>query len=263
MKLSFDLISDLHVETWPKDLDWSGQATSMLCVVAGDVSRDRQQTIDALTHLGQCYRAVFYIDGNSEHRWTLQDLGDSYRSLVKEISDIPNVIYLQDNVVIVDGVAFIGTNGWWTFDMDPSVDYDQSRLWFQERYQINSSTVDQVEAMALQDFAYLSKSIAKLQMHQDVKKIVVVTHTVPYTGLVEHDQEISGTYRINCVGNSHMLKVLDNDTENKIDTWCFGHYHQDLDLSVHDVRFVSNPRGCGDTIWSKSVYYPKRIDISF
>ena len=40
MKFAFDLISDLHIETWP-DFDWTGQATSPYCVVAGDVARDR------------------------------------------------------------------------------------------------------------------------------------------------------------------------------------------------------------------------------
>ena len=48
MNFSFDLISDLHVETW-NEFDWSGQATSPYCVVAGDVARDRSLLIDALT----------------------------------------------------------------------------------------------------------------------------------------------------------------------------------------------------------------------
>ena len=40
MSFSFDLISDIHAETWP-DFDWTGRATSPYCVVAGDVARDR------------------------------------------------------------------------------------------------------------------------------------------------------------------------------------------------------------------------------
>jgi UDP-2,3-diacylglucosamine pyrophosphatase LpxH len=112
MKLAFDLISDLHVETWDAPIDWSGQATSMMCVVAGDISRDHSVVADTLRHLGECYRAVFYIDGNDEHRHSLNDLGESYKSLAEELEDIPNVTYLQDNVCIVDGVAFLATNAW-------------------------------------------------------------------------------------------------------------------------------------------------------
>lgn len=261
MKLAFDLISDLHIETWDQPLDWTGMATSMLCVVAGDISRDRKTVIDTLTHLGQCYRAVFYIDGNDEHRYNLNDLGTSYKTLAEELEHIPNVVYLQDNVCIVDGVAFLGTNGWWTYDLDPSVDYDDTRLWFQDRYKIDRMAVDAVEAMAFQDYAYLSKSIKKLQYHQDVKRIVLVTHTVPLVHLIDHDPELTETYRLNTTGNSHMIKALAEDTECKVSTWCFGHYHGDADRQFDDVRFVNNCRGRGNTPWSKSVYYPKRIEI--
>ena len=52
MKFAFDLISDLHVETWDF-FDWTGQPTSPYCVVAGDVARDRTQVIDVLTPLGE------------------------------------------------------------------------------------------------------------------------------------------------------------------------------------------------------------------
>ena len=85
MTFAFDLISDLHIETWT-EFDWTGQATSPYCIVSGDVCRDRSVLVDVLTHLGQCYAAVFYIDGNDEHRYYLEDLGESYQDLVKRIS---------------------------------------------------------------------------------------------------------------------------------------------------------------------------------
>jgi hypothetical protein len=82
MSFAFDLISDLHTETWP-GFDWSGLATSPYCVVAGDVARDRSVVVDSLRHLGQCYQAVFYVDGNDEHRYYLDDLNSSYADLAK------------------------------------------------------------------------------------------------------------------------------------------------------------------------------------
>lgn len=261
MKLAFDLISDLHVETWGQPFDWTGQPTSMICVVAGDISRDRDLVVKTLKHLSEVYRVVLFIDGNDEHRFTLGDLGDSYRSLVEEISSIKNVVYLQDNVCIIDGVAFIGTNGWWTYDLDPNVDYDQTKLWFQDRYQVDRNIADAIEAMALQDYAYLAKSVEKLQTHLEVKKIVVVTHTVPALELIDHDIGLNESYRINSSGNSHIVKAIRNDTEGKIHTWCFGHYHGDVDSVNHQIRFVNNCRGRGGTPWCKEIYYPKRIVI--
>ena len=58
MEFAFDLISDLHIETWP-GFDWSNQATSPYCVVAGDIARDRKGLIETLKHLGRCYQGVF------------------------------------------------------------------------------------------------------------------------------------------------------------------------------------------------------------
>jgi hypothetical protein len=48
MNFSFDLISDLHVESWPS-FNWSDQVTSPYCVVAGDVARDRDVLVETLT----------------------------------------------------------------------------------------------------------------------------------------------------------------------------------------------------------------------
>jgi hypothetical protein len=78
MQLSFDLISDLHVETWPEPFDWTGMATSVIAVVAGDVSRDRTILVQTLEHLSGCYKAVIFVDGNDEHQ---MDLGQFRRKL--------------------------------------------------------------------------------------------------------------------------------------------------------------------------------------
>ena len=262
MQFSFDLISDLHIETWD-NFDWTGQATSPYCVVAGDIARDPEILAETLEHLGRCYLNVFYIDGNDEHRYYLEDLGASYRGLDNLLDNIPNVVYMQDNVVIVNGVAILATNGWYSFDMDPALDYDQSQSWMCDRYDVIPSTADSITSLAFNDATYMINSMRKLQTHQDVRKIVCVTHTVPAPWLVSHDIDLVNTWRFNCLGNPHMQLVLDEDTENKIHTWCFGHYHKPVDRLFSNIRYVSNCRGRGDTEWSQAAYYPKRITIDF
>lgn len=261
MNLSFDLISDLHVETWDA-LDWTCQATSPYCIVAGDVARDRIIVKDTLQHLCQNYQAVFYIDGNDEHRWYYEDLGSSYRELADNLSEIKNLVYLQNNVAIIDGVAILGTNGWWTWDFNDSIDRDLTTQWFVDHVKSSPEVPDIISGMAQNDAAYLKHSIAKLQLHRDVKKIVVVTHTVPQKSLVDHDLELSDSFRFNCLGNSLMSSILEADIEKKISHWCFGHYHGDVDCALGQIRYVNNCKGRGDTPWKKSVYFPKRIEIS-
>lgn len=260
MSFAFDLISDLHIETWP-DFDWTGQGTSPFCVVAGDIGRDRDTVIKTLKHLGTCYQAVFYIDGNDEHYYYLDNLSASYVNFAKEIKRIPNVVYLQDNVVVVDGVAILGTNGWFGFDFDLTIDTDQVEKWCQEKYKISQTTTHKIMQLAANDAAYMVSSIKRLQTHYDVKKIVMVTHTVPDPALIAHDIELDGSIRFNTMGNRYMMQALGADTEHKIHTWCFGHYHGSIDQVRSNVRFVNNCRGRGDTKYSQYAYYPRRIVI--
>ena len=262
MEFSFDLISDLHVETWDQ-FDWTWQPTSAHCVVAGDVSKDRKLMAETLKHLGKCYQGVFFIDGNDEHRNYLEDIGGSYRELSRYVDRFPKVVFMQDNVVIVNGVAFLASNGWWSYDLDPTVDRDLTYNWFQERYGVSSTVAPTITNLALNDAAYMSHSVRKLQMHQDVKAIVMITHTVPNPTLINHDLELQGHYRFNTSGNPHLQMALNQDTENKIKAWCFGHYHRSIDRTINGIRYVNNCRGRGNTPWCQTAYYPKRITIEF
>lgn len=260
MSFAFDLISDLHAETW-SDFDWTGRATSAHCVVAGDLARDRQVVINTLRHLATCYQAVFYVDGNDEHRYYYDDLNASYADLVQSIRKIPNVIFLQDNVVVIDGVAILGTNGWWSYNLDSSIDAEQCSLWFQDQCQVSALVAKTVGRLATTDAKYMVRSIKRLQTHADVKKIVCVTHTVPNPSLISHDIGLADSLRFNTMGNGFMMQALSADTEKKLHTWCFGHYHGSVDQIRQGVRFVNNCRGRGDTEWRQYVYHPRRIVI--
>lgn len=260
MSFSFDLISDLHVETW-NNFDWTGLSTSPYCVLAGDVARDRELLMSVLRNLSKAYQAVFYIDGNDEHRYLYTDLTSSYSDLAQRIKKIPNVVFLQDNVVVIDGVAIIGTNGWWTYDFDPSIDAEQTSLWFQNQCKVNAQIAKSIGRMGANDASYMTSTIKRLQTHNDVNKIVCVTHTVPNSSLIAHDIGLSGSLRFNTMGNGFMMRAMTADTEKKVHTWCFGHYHGSVDQVRQGVRFVNNCRGRGDTEWRQYVYNPLRIVV--
>lgn len=261
MAFAFDLISDLHLETWPQDIIWQGLATSPVCVVAGDVCRNRDLLIDTLRALGKAYQIVFYIDGNDEHKDHYSNLSYSYADLAKRINGIPNVVYLQDNVGVVDGVAILGTNGWWAFDFDLAVDATDSASWYKDRQHIDNTCIKHIAHMAGQDAAYMFNSVQRLQTHLDIRHIVMVSHTVPDPELISHDISVAGTPRFNVMGNRHLGLALSADTEQKIHTWCFGHYHGSVDQIRSGVRYVNNCRGRGDTAYGQHVYYPRRIVI--
>ena len=262
MTFAFDLISDLHVETW-NSFDWTGQATSPYCVIAGDIARDPAAVEDTLQHLSGCYQGIFYIDGNDEHRFQLDNLDQSYADIERVIAPMSNVVYMQGNVVVINGVALLATNGWWTYDFDPTIGSHETQTWLQDRYGISAESAEDIATRAVHDAAYLMKSVRRLQTHQEVRAIAVVSHTVPSPWIIDHDIELNSKYRFNTMGNSHLTRALAEDTEHKIKVWCFGHYHKGVDRERDGIRYVNNCRGRGDTDWCQTAYYPKRITVDF
>jgi len=271
MQLTFDLISDLHLETWDHDFDWQGQATSPICIIAGDIDSNRDAVVEKLRHISQCYQMTFFIDGNDEHKFFMNNLPNSYRDLVQRLHGVKNLCFLHDSVVILNGVAFLATNGWFGFDFNPDIDSQYSTDQWATSLREWSSDPDinvpldpdpeTVISMSRSDVMYLKKSVQRLQRHRDVKKIVIVTHTVPRSDLINHDIDLVGNWRYNVLGNSLMQEVLDLDTENKIHTWCFGHYHGSVDRIIDGVRYVNNCRGRQDTQYHQTTYFPKRIVV--
>jgi len=234
-----------------------------VCVVAGDIARDHDLVARTLTHLGRCYQAVFYIDGNEEHVQHWHDLAGSYALLQRRLATVPNVVYLHGNVAVIDGVAILGTNGWWGFDLCQHIDRDQTMAWYKHKCagEVPDIVLQQILQMSETDAAYMQASVARLQQHADVQHIVMVTHTVPDARLIDHDIELEGTWRFNCMGNSGMIDVLDRDVHGKIHTWCFGHYHRAVDQIRDRVRYVNNCQGRANTAWSQHVYHPRRIVV--
>ena len=262
MQFSFDLISDLHLDHdgTVQEFNWHGQATSRFCIVAGDIARNRNLVIRTLEHLGSCYQAVFYIDGNDEHKNYMDDLGRSYYDLRERINRLRNVHFLQDHVIVTDGIALLATNGWWAYNFDPDADPDNIRqIWLDDSPDLIGVETSMIEAFHHNDAAYIKRSIKRLQLHNDVKKIVVVTHTVPNINLVNYDLKLTNSWRYGVIGNRSMEAVLELDTEKKIHTWCFGHYHGPVDRIIDGVRFVNNCRGRAGS--ANTVYFPKKIVV--
>ena len=258
MQMSFDLISDLHLDH--QSIDWSGMATSPICVVAGDVAEDQNTVLSFLAHLSTCYQQVLYIDGNCEHRQYLNDLESGQINLKYGIQKLKRVQYLYDDVVVVNGVAFVGSNGWWGFDFDSSIDSDQTIMWYQSI--MPECDPNQILLQSINDAAYLAHTIEKLQTHPEVREIVIVSHTVPVPDLIAHDIDLEGSYKFNVMGNRLLDAVRIVDTESKISTWCFGHYHGAVDQYINGIRYVNNCRGRPNTPYWQYAYYPKKLIIN-
>lgn len=227
MEISFDIISDLNLSPNDKFV-WEDKVTSLFCIVAGNVSSDLITVKKVLTHLSTLYQGVFYIDGALENT-NLNEHDDLVHDLHKVCRSINNTVYLHNNIVIFNGVAIIGINGW-----------------YGNHHEYTLADNFAIETMRRDDLVYLYNTIKKLQIHGDVKNIVVVSNSVPDKHLYFH--EMDGF--IDDISPSIALKP---DTEKKVKTWIFGTYNKMVDTNINGVNYISNPKR------QEENYYAKRI----
>lgn len=218
MEIGFDVISDLHL--LPEEpINWHGKATSLFCIVAGNISDHLKTIHQTLWHLSQFYQGIFYIGGALEYSGA--PIHERTNDLTKICNQVRNVTYLHHHVVIIDGVAILGATGW----------YGQSEA---------------TEAVA--DCNYLSQSISKLQLHRDVKRIVLVSNTVP---------DATFYFGSNIEATPSLSYCLENDTEKKVRHWVYGQENTNTEMTTNKVNYVNN------SAYGKSPYWAKRILVTF
>ena len=231
MKIGFDVISDLNLDA-EEEFNWEGKATSLYLIIAGNISNELRVVHQTLFHLGKFYQGVFYIAGSSEHD-SMHFVKHRNDELIKICKSLGNVAYLHKHVVIINGVAILGCNGWYGNKIELSTELEKLHL----------------HAQHLEDVRYLGLSLEKLQLHLDVKKIIVVTHSAPSADLFFGEQPHNITEYF------ALKDALLSDTEFKVSHWVYGSYHKNVDTTINNINYINN--SCFD----KDPYWPKRIDI--
>jgi hypothetical protein len=224
VKIGFDLISDLNLSS-EDNFNWEDKATSLYCVVAGNISSDMGVLLNTLNYLANFYQGIFYVPGALEYTGA-----ESIEKRTHEIANLCNkidrVALLYHHVVLIDGIAIVGANGWHT-----------------------DTVTEHVEINRYSDLVYLKNSIQKLQKHLDVKKILLLTSAVPSNDLY------FGETPKNLKGVPELVITLLADMESKVTHWGFGTYGKIVDTTLNGVNYFNNPYS------TSSPYWAKRIDI--
>lgn len=209
-EIGFDIISDLYLS--PDDsFNWEGKATSLYCIVAGNITNDTRTLILTLAHLSKFYQGVFFTTGphDLENKADIQDFN---LRLSNSFNKIHNVRSLYDNLVILDGVALVGVNGWYGVERDL-----------------------EKEQNAHSDLGYLYHSIKDIQKHLNVKRVIVVSGCVPGRSLYFNEEpSIIET-------QMPLQSILAADTEFKISHWIFGGLKKQVDTQIEGIHYISNP----------------------
>jgi hypothetical protein len=232
MNIGFDVISDLNLDA-EDTFDWENKATSLYLIIAGNISNDLRVIHQTLVHLSEFYQGIFYMPGSLEHD-SMHLVKNRYQELVELCKPLPKVACLYRYVVIVNGVAVLAANGWYGNKNDLSTTLEKLHLHTQQ----------------VEDVTYLGASLERLQLHLDVKKIIVVTHSAPSPELFFKEEPADLDTQI------PMMQVLGQDSENKVVTWVYGSYNKNVETVINNINYINN------SCYDKKPYWPKRVDVS-
>lgn len=233
MKIGFDVISDLNLRP-DESFNWEGKATSLYLIIAGNISNDLRTIYQTLTHLSKFYQGIFYIHGSTEFNESI-NIKHKLNEIQRICKTIKNVAFLENNVLVVDSIAVVGINGWYC---NYHIENDMSSI-----VSILAMSINQ------EDVAYLNITIEKLQLHLDVKKIIVVSASVPSTKLYfGQDPESSMNYM-------PLNSCLEVDSEKKISHWVYGTYDKSVDVEIDNVNYINN------SYYKRKPYWAKRFEV--
>lgn len=229
------LFSDLHLEFHPLDIDTS---SADAVVFAGDIHVGgkaltwfRQQKINC---------PVVYILGNHEH------YGHTYQKLVRKLTketEDSNIHILENNSIILDGIAFHGATLWTNFELfgdAPSAGaFSQMRLndYRYIRREPSYSKMRSIDIATIhkQSINWLAKSLEESKANTNV----VISHHAPSPrSLPEKD-------RADILSAAYASDLEDFIKLYKPDYWFHGHIHSRNDYIIDRCRIISNPRGHG------------------
>lgn len=228
--MKIHILSDLHCEFesyMPADVE------ADIVILAGDIYTKGRASAWASEIF--CVPTVLVAGNHDSYGVSLQG---AHRKLRENAQG--HVHFLERDVLVYEGVRFIGCTGWTDFrsfghvqlnasDAQSSMnDYRQIRL---------EPSYRRLRASDTQAIADESKQWLLEQVRTPFAgKTVVVTHHAPLLQLLPSWPDVSG---LDAAYANDWREFLSEE----IDLWVFGHTHHAVDVEIEGVRFMSNAQG--------------------
>lgn len=239
--MKINIVSDLHVD---KGIYTEEFQKSDLLIIAGDICPvNRYEYKELLKKIPRNQRTIITM-GNHEY---ISNTYNFVETIAREIiKDFPHITLLENDVVIVDGIRFLGTTLWSDFKSSGEEHYQANKelvenSWFfptDNYYDKNKGEIIPVKGI-------FSETKTKTALEFLVKelstpfngKTVVVTHFPPTKRSAE-------TPFIGSKRSAFWVNSYDYLFDYKPDLWIHGHIHESKDYLIENgTRVIANPRG--------------------
>jgi Icc-related predicted phosphoesterase len=224
--MKIQIASDLHFEfhadrgrEFIQSLDPTGVD---VLVLAGDICPAKREFLDEVFGLlAPRYPHLLYVAGNHEY------YGISARAGLKELERLsqsyPNVHFLNNSRIEIDGQGFVGTTGW--FPENPSN--------WRNRVYMN-------DFLMIRDFepwVYNQHHTADIFLCGASPDDIFVTHHLPTRACISPKYDGSALNDFFVSEFDHIVVCV------KPRLWIHGHTHEQTDFVVGNTRIVANPLG--------------------
>lgn len=228
--MNIKLISDVHLEHGTDINVVIPKTPTDVLIVAGDLTVGPANTYRALKELSNHARHIVYTPGNHEYYgYTIQEFNQQLRTL---LANEPNIHFLYNEYVTIDGTHFIGTPLWTNFRYNHMAML-AARVMISDFKYIKNFTPEQSAI----EF-YNSVQFIKYAQETLKGRKVIVTHFLPAT------ECIAPQYANENLLNNYFCNDLAEYIEFLEDTtWVFGHTHAPINTKLFSTPLISNPYG--------------------
>lgn len=260
--LEINLVSDLHIDQWSLDLvnkypcgpiknipmQWKNPDKAGILIVAGDISDNLEISLDYLNQISKYYDHVLFVDGNHEHVLKYPNLIE-HQDIAYQTNILENnkLVYLPTQDFVIKDIAIIGFCGWWDYSNGPEPGYFHNWIEKMNNLIMEKEFSKNVKLRALEEYRLLQDKLNHYEKREDIKKIIVVSHTLPFP---EFAKSISTEF------NSR----LSNIKSSKLKYWFFGHSHATFNRTHEGVKYISNPRGRPED-YDREEYSPLELSV--
>jgi Icc-related predicted phosphoesterase len=234
-------ISDLHLA---KGEGWAAGhiPAADVAVVAGDVCEGVVAAVEWLAAHIRPHMRVVYVPGNHEFYGTALNHA---LMMGKDAAAKAGIDLLDGDAVVIEGVRVIGATLWTDYLL-----FGERLRWAamaQARHSLNDHrliawSTDPWRRFKPEDAAALHlRSVLEIERHllhqHRAGPTVVVTHHAP---LVD---SIAPNLRADLLSAAYVSDLSDLVSRVGPALWVHGHTHHAVDMEVHGMRLLSNPRG--------------------
>lgn len=229
------ILSDLHLEF----LDWTPpKASADVVVLAGDIHVGVDGILWGRKHFPEAH--ILYVPGN--HEFYGLEMQSALHDL-RQVAKTSNVVLLDADETIIEGVRFLGATLWTDFEL-----YGNEPAAVARAMSISQQAMIDYRLIRMQDSGRLTptdtRAINALQVRWLANKLnqpfdgdtVVVTHHLPHANSV-HPRYAGDSL------NPSFVSDLSNLVRKPVKLWIHGHTHESMDYVVNGTRVICNPRG--------------------